>query len=453
MTQAITRARVCEALSKAECFVPDFTTRKKTALSWNKVYISIQEDELRFVELNFLQRMIRYLAGCIWYTDTIFRDKTDLEKVKGYVHTLKAELRDPMAMNLLPKAQTTTDFICLAYMLRSGCEQNGFSEDFLSEAQGLTRQEDKMNIAKALDPSLNKALFAMNLLSKAQSTTDFICLGYMLRNGCDQNGFSEEFLSEAIAVARQEDKINIAKTLDPSLDKALLQEILGIKAENPLPILQIEVPDEIKDAFDVMKKIGSPQALVDYLKALGTLEKINQELDSLPEILRPFLTQENGQKMVQDLSYWLIVKQVHPVIKKAYLEDEQQIVYRLCYHAGLVPTALRTQIQERVKEYRAAAMRELDAHYDVVNLGSQSDSFSACCNRYQKSTKSLSELTELSMSTGRPVVIVKLQHKMILGSHFEWIDGINLDFDQKPIILNVEKEIWSPVEEKVLGKT
>lgn len=387
MTTATTRAQVCTALISSKCIVPDFITRRKTSLVWNKVYISIQEGELRFIELNFFQRIIRYLAGCICYTDTIFRDKAVLEKVKEYVHALKSELPDPLAMNLLPKAQTTTDFICL---------------------------------------------------------------GYMLRNGCEQEGFSETFLSEAIAVARKNPKmgINIAKALD-NLDKALLHEILGVKEEDPPPILHIEAPDEIKDTFDVLKKIGSTQTLFGYLKALGALEKINQDLDNLPEVLRPFLMEESGQKMVQDLSYCLIVKKVHPFISKAYLEDEQQIVYRLCYHAGLVPTALRTQIQERVKEYRAASMKELDAHYDVVNLGSQSDSFSACCNRYQKSTKSFSELTELSMSTGRPVVIVKLQHKMFVGSHFEWIKGINLDFDQKPIILNVEKEIWSPVEEKL----
>jgi hypothetical protein len=369
MTQVITRARVCEALCKAECFVPDFTTRKKTALTWNKVYISIQEGELRFIELNFLQRIIRYLAGCIWYTDTIFRDKAALEKVKGYVRRLKVE-RDPIAMNLLPKAQTTTDFICL---------------------------------------------------------------GYMLGNDSEQRGFSEEFLSEAIAVARQEDKMNIVKTLDPSLDKSLLHEILGLKEEDPLPVLHINAPDEIKYAFEdkIEKANGvlkeSPRTLVGYLKALGALEKVNQELDNLPEVLRPFLSEESGQKMVQDLSDWLVVKKVHASISKAYLEDERQIVHRLCYHAGLESTDLRTQIKERVKEYRDAAMKELDAHY---TLGSQSNSL-------------------LSKSTDRPVVIVKHQHKMFVGLYFEWIDGINLDLDHKPIILNVEKEIWSLVEEKV----
>jgi hypothetical protein len=400
MTLAITRARVCEALSKAECFVPDFTTRKKTALSWNKVYISIQGDELRFVELNFLQRIIRYLAGCICHTDTIFRDKATLEKVKEYVHSLKDELRDPIAMNLLSRAQTTTDFICLRYMLRNSSEQNDFSEGFLSEAITLARQNPKMGM------DITKALTCIN--------------------------------------------------------KALLHEILGHAEEDYLPSLQIEVPYEIKDAFEegiekakgALKAIGSPQTLVSYLKALGKLEKANKDLDHLPEVLRPFLTEESGQKMVQDLNEWLIIKQAHPSIRKAYLEDEQQIACRLCYHAGLESTALRTQIKERVKEYRAAAMKELDAHYEIAPLGPQTDSFLACCNRYQKSTKGTCREQQSPVglpefkSTDRPVVIVKLQHKMFAGFCFEWIDGINLDFDKKPIILNVEKEIWSPVEKK-----
>jgi hypothetical protein len=437
MTIAITRARVCEALSKSDCFVPDFTTRKKTTLSWNKVYISIQGNELRFVELNFLQRMIRYLAGCMWYSDTIFTDKTTLEKVKEYVRGIK---HDPIAMNLLPKAQTTSDFICLRYMLGNCSEQTGFSEGFLSEAIALARQnpENKM-------------------------------------------------------------WMNITKILDTT-NRALLHEILGLTEEEYLPSRQIEVPDEIKYAFDegiekasgALKDIGFPQTLASYLKALGALEKINKDLDKLPEVLRPFLTEDCGKQMVEDLNHSLILIQAHPSMIKAYLEDEKQIVSRLCYHAGLDSRALRNQIKDKVENYRAAVMKELDAHYQVVEPP-QSDSFSASCDRYQKLTKmtwreqiagelvkdaesqvlakarikekgwtldqyfqsikdpqspvGLPELKILSKITGRPVLVVNLKTKMLVGDNFEWIHGINLDLDQKPIILNENKKgIWGAVE-------
>ncbi|HEY5236459.1 MAG TPA: hypothetical protein VIJ14_09800, partial [Rhabdochlamydiaceae bacterium] len=72
MTTAVTRAQVREALRLSQCLVPDFTTREKATLVWSKVYIAIDGNKLRFVELNFLERIIRYLAGCAFYTDTIF---------------------------------------------------------------------------------------------------------------------------------------------------------------------------------------------------------------------------------------------------------------------------------------------------------------------------------------------------------------------------------------------
>ncbi len=438
MTTEITRAQVYAAISKSHCFVPDFTTREKTALTWNKVYISIQEGNIRFVELNFLQRIIRYLAGSLWYADTIFTDKTSLEKVKEYVHGIKTE---PVYHNLL----------------------------------------------------------VMDLLSKAQTTSDFICLQQMVGNCSEQNGFSEGFLSESISLARQNLKMgmNITKVLD-SLNKALLHEILGLTEEDYLPSRQIRVPYEIKNVFEegiekanrAIQDIGSPQTLVSYLKALGALEKINKHLENLPEALRPFLTQESGKQIVQDLRDTLILNQAHPSLIKAYLEDEQQIVNRLCYHAGLESTSLSRQVKDRMKEYRAAVVKELDAKYQVAEVDSQNDSFSASCNRYQKSTKTtwreqiadeifrdaeltkvrieedkrgftldeysqwiknpqspigLPELKILSKITGRPVVIVKQVVRM--SFYFEWVDGINLDLDQKPIILNeIKKGIWGAVE-------
>jgi hypothetical protein len=446
---AITRAQVYVALCKSNCFVPDFRAREKTALTWNKVYISIQEGKLCFVELNFLHRIFRYIVGSLWYSDTIFADKAELEKVKEYVHSIKAQLADqnPVAMDLLSKAQTTSDFICLQHMLGNSGEQNGFSEDFLSEAISLVRKnpDDKMwmNIKKVLD-------------------------------------------SQSAA----------------KLNKALLHEILGLKEGDDLPSRQIGVPCEIKDVFEegiekangALKDIGSPQTLASYLKALGKLEKINKDLDSLPEVLRPYLAQESGKQMVENLSDSLIVSQAHRSLVKAYLEDEQQIANRLCYHAGLETTFLSSQVKEKMKEYRAAVVKELDNNYQVAKIDYKTDSFSACCARYQKPTKmtwreqitdelfrdaeyqtlggdrikedkreftldqysqwikkpqssiGLPELKMFSKLSGHPVVIVKQVAGMGFF-YFIWINGINLDFDKEPIILDLDnKGIWSPVE-------
>ena len=225
------------------------------------------------------------------------------------------------------------------------------------------------------------------------------------------------------------------------------------------------------------------------MKGFVEFEKINKSLDNLPEVLRPFLAKESGKQMVLDLRNSLISSRALPSIIKAYLEDEQQIVNRLYYHTDLALTArpspdLSQLVKEKMEDCKARARVELNCFYEVVDLGPQTDSFSASCNRCQKLTGmtwrekianeffrdaeyrmlakarnavtldqyskwirhplspiGLPELKMLSKITGRPVLIVKLKDDC-----FEWIDRINLDFDRKPIILNKKKGIWSPVE-------
>ncbi|HEY5234854.1 MAG TPA: hypothetical protein VIJ14_01645, partial [Rhabdochlamydiaceae bacterium] len=310
-----------------------------------------------------------------------------------------------------------------------------------------------------------------------------------------------------------EDKMwmNITKVLNTTLgwnagiNTNLLNEILGFPDDSDLSSQRIEVPDEIKDAFGEgiaktsggLRLVSSNLTLRDHLEVLGELEKINQCLDNLPEVLRPFLAQESGKQMVHDLSVRLIDSGAHVSIVRAYLGDEQQIVSRLYYHADLDSiifqhTELSRQVKSRMDSQRAAVMSNINSSYGVTELLPRIDSFSDSCDSFQDSGRmswrelifgelstdpdfqklikarikedtklqgftlerysewireplspiGLPEVTVLSKITGRPVLIVRLG----MGN-FKWIDGINLDFAKEPIILNVnEEEMWAPVE-------
>ena len=440
MTTEITRAQVREALSLSKCLVPDFTTREKATLSWSKVYVSIQDGELRFVELNFFQRIIRYLVGCSWYTDTIFTDKAALEKVKTFVHGIKAEpsYHDPIAMELLPKVKTATDRVCLWDMLEN-CKGN--DEEAIGDLAALQKRVEEL--------------------------------------GAGRGGFSENFLSAAIVLARQnlkknpEDEMwrNITEVFVNNLNwevgtknEALLRQVLGLpEAMFHFPSQQIEVSDEITaklkegleqaKATDVVMEMGT---LKKCLKTLDAFEKIYKALDNLPEVLRPFLTQESGKQMVLDLRNRLINSGVHPSIVKAYLEDEKLIAERLYFHADLSsitpsPIELTKEAWDIMIKCKLDVLREISSSYEVIDLGPQSKSFLDCYGRYSKTIDleklespiyfpGLQVLSLLSKTTGRPVLVVCLEDS-------KWIEGINLGFEEEPIILNVDnKGIWCPVE-------
>jgi hypothetical protein len=475
MTTATTRAQVCTALISSKCTVPDFITREKTSLVWNKVYISIQNDELRFVELNLLQRIIRYLIGS--YTDTIL-DKATLEKVKEYVHSIKtATDYGSIAKILLEEARGKHDYECLKNLLSNDNEQDavledGFSKDFLTVTIALAKQnlerdpEDKM----------------------WQSIT-------------------EVFLYT----------LNIEAVLN---NEGILRAVLGLPFVFQIPSQCIRVEDkEIEEA--VRKRLSKVSDILegkDSLKILGLLEKIDQDKD-LPEVLRPFCC-----KIEQKLREALINSRVYPSLVEAYLDDKKQLAKRLFYHLdlGFVHPSLsdRNASQSR---YRAAVMDELHANYEVAEFflakmtwreqianglfkaehrvfaDRRAKELDLTLDEYfqwvadSESAIGLPELELLSKITGQPVVIVCLKQKkkksinslepigvdnekiwlseehelpyeiknfdeesievdneeMWHAKEDEWIDDINLSFDKEPIIFNVDNEkIWHPIELK-----
>ncbi len=496
MAAAITRAQVREAMINSSCPVPDFKTREKGTLVWSKVYISLDGPELRFVELNFFQRGIRYFVGCICYGDTVFKDieKETLEKVKEYIHGIKTAppYHDPIAMDLFPKARTRSDFTCLRHMLDSYQTGRAIRDDEV--------REDVNKVSRDVDAKLDK-------------------------EGLEE-GFSEEFLSAALVLARKNLNQNpedsmwkaIQRVLSlyatdnqqERINKALLEQFMGRLPEEKMPSQEITVPTEIAGVFRgriasvqvTLDDIESSNTLESHLRALAALEELRRDLNALSGVMRPYITEEVGRQMVEELRGKLITAQAHPVLVDAYLNDEQQIANRLYGHAHFDDRinpdyqALSDRIQSRIEERRAALMELLNTSYGVIDLGYQADYFSASCDHYHddyqrwidrswretianelssnvgyrtliearieedsdvkgftveqycqwirnpKSPVGPPELKVLSGMTGRPVLVVKF-----VRGDFNWIDGIYLDFDKAPLIFNVDREVWSPVEQ------
>ncbi len=69
--------------------ITDFSTRTKTLFVWKKVYISIVEGKVGFVELNLFQRAARYLFK--YHADTILEKETR-DKVVTHVRVILEEI-------------------------------------------------------------------------------------------------------------------------------------------------------------------------------------------------------------------------------------------------------------------------------------------------------------------------------------------------------------------------
>lgn len=440
MTAAIARARVCEALRVATCRVPDFVTRKKTSLVWNKVYISIQDGKLRFVELNLLQRIIRYLIGS--YTDTIL-DKVTLEKVKEYVHSIKTATDcDSIAAILLEEARAKHDCDCIRNMLGNCNNQEamelvepfleeGFSEDFLSVAITLARENLIKNPEDKMWQSMTE-VFLYNLNFEAVLTNE-----------------------------------------------GLLREVLGLPFLFQLPSQCIIVQDkEIEEAVrkrlqkvkDTLEKCLQAKTLRDDLKILDLLEKIDNDKE-LPEVLRPYCF-----KIEQALRDALVNSRVYPSLVQAYLEDQKQIAGRLFYHMDLsFVHPLLSDRNASQRYYRDAVMNELCANYEVADpcsakmtwreqianglfkaehrvlADARAKELELTLDQYfqwiedPQSSIALPELELLSRITGQPVVIVCLKKKEN--------KKINHSFEKEPIISYVNNEnIWYPEENELIDE-
>ncbi len=426
---AITRPHIREAMSNSNCPVPDFTQREKATLAWSKVYI----------DLGQLHRGtgIHYLVGCIRYGNTIFTDKATLEKVKEYFYRIKTApaYLHPIAKELFPKAKKLSDFTCLHYML----------DYYLRVAAREDVRDDLYDVLRDVD--------------------------YKLTSGRLEEGFSGKFLLEAFSLARK----NLKRNPDDLMCAVIERVLCNSRGHNQV-VINNALPEEIADLF--VEKIASAKKTLDsievpntqkgFLKALGVLKKIKQDLD-FPKVMRRFPN------------------------------DEKQIAGRLYFTADLSDRVAQNYlnlcqiVKTNMKDYRAAVMKDLSSSFRIAYFGIGTDSFSASCQDYQRSVKGswreriadeLSkdadyrtlvearirkedsvlegftfeeycqwirdpqspigrpELTALSKITQRPVLVVHSK-----GGHFEWIKGINLDFDEDPLIFNFNEGVWSPVEE------
>ena len=185
-----------------------------------KVYVSHKDNNLSFVELNWINKIVRWLG---WHKDTVFSPAAQgtLAKVKEYVDGILTESQMFKAVeSLLPKAQTSGDMRCLREILicHQGTETNEINNTYIKEQIGAC--VDKMG-ALAFDPR-----------------------------------FSEPFLDAAIESASKDNMIweKIEETLkgDTNTDRgalnlALLNEIRGQSVK--VPCQNLLISEDIKTAI------------------------------------------------------------------------------------------------------------------------------------------------------------------------------------------------------------
>ncbi len=314
MATAIIRSQVVLAMDSTPCSVPDFITRKKATLVWSKAYVSMQGDRIGFVELNLLERIVRYITRGYWYGDTIIIDKDVLRRIKIMVANIKSSpiYADPV-LRLIPKAKHLEDYDCLVAMLRY--------------CISLPQSNHDSQVRADLDRHIR-------VIESKYGTQD-------LR--MKPRDFSQEFLTAAVALVREKRKKDpkdpLWKTisdcfLSNPLNERVLKEIVGIAPDRD-HTRDIVVPSEAQAAFeesltsiqDDLTKLRAMGSLEENLKTYGELEQFTVRLDSVKQVLAPFLEKPEGKAMIQTLYGKLI--QVNPVLVGAYLDGNEMKARRL----------------------------------------------------------------------------------------------------------------------------
>jgi len=353
MAAVITRNQVHLAIKASTFAVPDFINRKKTASIWDaKVYVSLQGNQLKFVQLNFLKRVIRYLFK--GYGDTIFKTpsaRASLVKVKSYVNGIlnaSPALKDFEAV-LVPSASTKSDIICLRHIV-------------------LAIQAEK-------DPNQNNKIYLND-----------VNMRYGDIKKIPDKTFSEKFLKAALELANKHpmigESLKIAATADTSperaaLNLALLRGILAGKLEE-VPCQGLPISEEMKAAIreEVLGSMFSRDHLqasaLKYMLTRRTylcLEQMKTALWEgylLPD--KPYLDlylEEGRVEQVRKALYDKLVGQgANPTAVSIYLNEDAFSNIRLLYHSEA--QAYRQQfIQEKIDEIKRVLLSDIKQHYTI----------------------------------------------------------------------------------------
>jgi hypothetical protein len=373
MASKIARSQVVLAMDCAPCTVPDFLKREKARLVWSKVFVSKQGNRIDFVELNLLQRILRYMTRGYWYGDTIINNKDFLCQVKITVSNIKTfPAYQDAVLRLIPQAKHLEDCNCLIAMLKYCLNKTNHAE----------QREDLDRHIAFIESKYESGELRMKPME-----------------------FSDEFLTGAVALVREKHKKDPKDTLWETISKGfmsrpvtqkILKEIVGVPLDQE-HLRDIAVPSEAQAAFE--QNLGSIQTDLNKLRPMGTLEenletygeleKFSQRLRHVKQVLEPFLEKPEGKGMIQTLYGQLM--QVHYVLVRAYLDGNEMMARRLFDRAAFTHQSWEhwERIGEFVKGFKsrceAAIVQTVDS-FKENPFDQHGDTFSVSCNQCVKRT-------------------------------------------------------------------
>ncbi len=363
--------------------IPDFRTREKTAFVWSKTYITLTNGDVTFTQLNFFQRIFRYLCG--WYADTIV-DSGTRAKVTAYIHDL---LSTPAFQEVLKFHQ----------QIRAA----SLKGDFTALEMAMTQ------FGKTVEKPVQDDLDEMIQRVRSHPTTEIV-------ERFKDDYISETFLNEVLSLAAVHGKtpqseqmwkgieIGLRQNSDEQrgqLNIALFRELIRIiegngtqvkvpKTESDLitiPCQRIEVTDmiqrKIKEGMKPLRLIQQPASWVDYLHNYQLLVQFNIELTELREEVKTMLLDERAG-LTKALGDKFRELGAHEVLISQYLADEERLAERLFFHAEITKEGsefarVSSEILGDISALQKAMALKINAEYETLpNRGGGNCFFLSC---------------------------------------------------------------------------
>ncbi|MGD0665880.1 MAG: hypothetical protein ABSA17_09195, partial [Rhabdochlamydiaceae bacterium] len=387
--------------------VPDFTKREKTNRVWSKVYVSIANDKVQFVELNPYSRFFWRLLG--WYKDTVIEEAT-LQKVRTYVHEILSSPDDQYIAELKKQkkaAQTREDYINLMKTLEKSLEE-------LPTADTELQNNIRLDLAELL--AYVKICLASKVLEEFKEDylpSKFLdnVLKFAKENpNSPQNELVWNSIEEALKLNPDEKKaelnVQLFRTLVNVLSGDPAADVKKGSADKPkekvnlisIPCQEIDVPDEIARLVDEQIKAiecpltPNPSSWEEYLQNHQSLVKANERLCVLRnEVKRLFLDEITNQAMVKQLYDKLVAAGGDETLVTAYVHDDKRIAERLYYHCvlakdGAAMSSMSQDILRQITECQKAMRNKIENEFKRISNKGGGDCFFLSCGQLTDNT-------------------------------------------------------------------
>lgn len=387
--------------------VPDFTKREKTNNVWSKVYVSIANGKVQFVQLNPYARFFWSLLG--WYKDTIIEEKT-LQNVRNFVHEILTSPDDQYIAELKKQkraAQTREDYIHLKKTLEDSIKKLPTDESKL-------HSDIRLDLAELLE--VVEACLASTVLEEFKKDylpSKFLdnVLKFAKENPTSpQNELVWNSIEEALMLNPDEKKaklnVQLFRTLVNVLSGDPAADVKKGGVEKPkdkvnlisIPCQEINVPDEIAKLVDERIKeikcplIPNPSSWEEYLQNHQSLVKANELLCMLRnEVKQRFLDDTTKQAMVKQLYDKLVAAGGDETLVTAYVHDDNRIAERLYYHCvlakdGAVMSSMSQEILRQIAECQKAMRNKIENEFKRISNAGGGDCFFLSCEQLTDKT-------------------------------------------------------------------